>query len=36
MDCHGYVCDFFATAFAGHQSVTFPRISVHQAAFVRA
>src|SRR5882757_1712120 len=36
LDCHGYVvCDFFATPFPSHQSVTFSRISVHQAAFVR-
>ena len=36
LDCHGYVvCDFFANPFLGHQSVTFSRISVHQAAFVR-
>jgi hypothetical protein len=36
LDCHDYVvCDFFALLFPGHQSVTFSRLSVYQAAFVR-
>jgi uncharacterized protein YfaS (alpha-2-macroglobulin family) len=36
MDRSGYVaCDFFAVPFQGLESVTFSRISIHQAAFVR-
>src|SRR5438128_127443 len=36
LDCHGHVvCDFFALRCLSHQSVTFSRIFVHQAAFVR-